>query len=98
MQDDKFEWDDAKARQNLADHEVTFDRARLTFSDPFAIELLDDRENYGEERFVRLGMADGAILAVAYTERNGRWRLISARRATRVEQDHYFRGQTRDDA
>jgi hypothetical protein len=60
--------------------------------DDFAVELLDDREAYGEERFVIIGMAEGQVLLfVAYTEREGRIRIISARRATKYEQDHYFR-------
>ena len=45
-----------------------------------------------EERFVIIGMAEGEVfLFVAYTERDERIRIISARRATRHEQDHYFR-------
>ena len=62
------------------------------FKDPFAIELVDDREDYGETRFITLGMAEGQVLLyVAYTEREDRIRLISARRATQHEQDEYFR-------
>lgn len=62
------------------------------FKDPFAIERLDDRQDYGEERFVLIGMAEGKVLLfVAYTERGERIRLISARRATQYEQEDYFR-------
>lgn len=53
--------------------------------------LLDDRLEYGEERFVMIGMAEGKVLLfVAYTEREERIRIISARRATQNEQDDYF--------
>ena len=72
---------------------VGFDLAKTVFKDPFAIERRDDREDYGEERFVIIGMAEGNILLfVAYTERknNESIRLISARRATPYEQDDYF--------
>jgi hypothetical protein len=58
--------------------------------DPFAIERLDDREDYGEERFILIGSAPGSILTVIYAERNGRIRIISARQATKREQDDYF--------
>jgi len=62
------------------------------FNDPFAIERLDDREDYGEDRFVMIGMAEGNVLLyVAYTEREERIRIISARRATHNEQEDYFR-------
>jgi uncharacterized DUF497 family protein len=59
------------------------------FKDPFAVEFLDDREDYGEERFVIIGMVDKHILYVAYTERNETIRIISARRATKHEQETY---------
>ena len=73
-------------------HGVSFDLAKTVFNDPFAIERLDDREDYGEERFVLIGMAEGHVLLyVAYTEREERIRIISARGATQHEQDDYFR-------
>ena len=88
----EFEWDDAKARANARKHGVTFERAKLAFKDPFAVAVVDDREVYGEERFVLLGgAADGPLLFVAYTERGDTVRIISARRATRHEQDIYER-------
>ncbi len=87
----KFEWDDAKAKSNFNAHGVSFELAKTVFEDAFAIDRLDDRENYGEERFVIIGMAEGQILLfVAYTERGERIRIISARRATQHEQDDYF--------
>jgi uncharacterized DUF497 family protein len=87
----KFEWDDAKAEANVLAHGVSFNLARAVFRDPFAVERLDDREDYGEARFVIVGMAKGSVLFVAYTERENRIRMISARRATQNEQDDYFR-------
>ena len=90
MNDDGFEWDEAKAAENYTKHGVSFETAAEVFTDPFAIERLDDREHYGEDRFILIGMAEGAVLTVVYTERDDRLRLISARRATRVEQDDYF--------
>jgi hypothetical protein len=87
----EFEWHDAKAEANLQAHGVSFDLAKTVFRDPFAVERLDDREDHGEGRFVIIGMAQGnVVLFVAYTEREGRMRIISARRATQNEQDDYF--------
>jgi uncharacterized protein len=87
-----FEWHNAKAEANFYTHGVSFELAKTVFSDPFAIERLDDRAEYGEERFVVIGMAEGnCLLFVAYTEREECIRIISARRATRYEQDDYFR-------
>lgn len=95
----RFEWHDAKAAANLLNHGVSFEWAATVFKDPFGVEMIDDREDYGEDRFVTIGMAEGKILLfVAYTERAESIRLISARRATRNEQEHYFRqNATADD-
>ena len=87
----EFEWHDAKAEANLRTHGVSFALAKTVFKDPFAIERLDDREDYGEERFVLIGMAEGHLLLfVVYAERDELIRIISARRVTQHEQDDYF--------
>ena len=87
-----FEWDEEKAASNIRDHDgVAFEQAAAAFSDTFAVEWIDEREDYGEERSVLLGMTGGQLLYVAYTERGDNIRIISARRATRHEQDIYFR-------
>ena len=75
---------------------MSFERARLVFADPFAVGRIDDREDYGEDRFTMVGMVEGTLIFVVYTERGDRVRIITARRATRHEQDDYFEqnGQT----
>ena len=65
-------------------------RGTRAVCDPFAVEAIDEREDYGEERVNLLGRCDGVILHVTYTERKERIRIISARRAERHEQDDYF--------
>jgi uncharacterized DUF497 family protein len=90
MDDDAFEWDEAKNAENYAKHGIDFERACWAFRDPFAIERLDERENYDEDRVILIGMTEGVVLFVVYTERDSRLRLISARRATKREQDDYF--------
>jgi uncharacterized DUF497 family protein len=94
MQDGEFEWDDAKAAANYAKHRVRFETASRVFKDPLFLERLDTREAYGEERVFAIGMVDGELLVVVYRERGERTRLISARRATKHEQDDYFRRTT----
>ena len=49
MNDEAFEWDDIKAAANYAAHGVTFEAARDVFSDPFAVDWLDERVPYGED-------------------------------------------------
>jgi uncharacterized DUF497 family protein len=98
MTDSAFEWDATKARRNYQKHGVSFHTATKAFADPFMVEILDDRENYGEERFLLIGMADGELLSIIYSERQGRFRLITARRATKDEQDHYFTQNSQGEA
>ncbi len=94
MQNDGFSWRDDKAAENLVKHGVAFDRAMQAVRDPFAIEKIDDRENYGEERVNLIGMSEGVLLHVTYTERDERIHIISARRAEKHEQDNYYRENT----
>jgi uncharacterized protein len=89
MRDDDFEWDDAKAAANLARHGVGFEAARLAFSDGFAVAREDPRQDYGEDRFILLGMANNLLLQVAYTMRQDRVRIISARLAEPRERRRY---------
>ena len=75
MEDEDFEWDDAKAAQNLASHGVSFEAAQLAFDDPFAVVREDRRQDYGEDRF------QDPLLAVVHAQRGARVRIISARLA-----------------
>ncbi len=89
MTDDEFEWDDDNAASNYADHGVSFDAARGIFKDSFAIEYVDDRFDYGETRWIILGMAHSRLLVVGYTMREPRIRIVSARAAEPFEQREY---------
>ena len=89
MADDVFEWDETKAAENYAKHGVSFEQARGAFDDPFAIEFIDDREDYGENRVILLGMVENRLLVVAYTLRGDKVRIISAREAEPYERRQY---------
>jgi uncharacterized protein len=84
-----FEWDDAKAAANLAKHGVSFEQARAAFDDPFAIDFVDDREDYGEPRLILVGMVENRLLVVAHTLRGDTVRIISAREAEPHERRQY---------
>ncbi|MEH1822779.1 MAG: BrnT family toxin [Nostoc sp.] len=88
---DNFEWDKDKAVVNWQKHGVSFEEAIGAFRDPFAVERVDDRMDYGEERINLIGIYNGIILHVTYTERSDLIRLISARRATKHERENYYR-------
>jgi uncharacterized protein len=86
-----FEWDSDKAARNLVDHRVSFEQAAIACQGPFAVEWIDESENYGEERICLLGLYRREVIYVAYTQREDDIRIISARRAERHEQDRYYR-------
>ncbi len=85
MDDGKFQWDDVKAAANFAGHGVTFEAACAVFNDPFALDWLDETEDYGEDRYARIGMSEGRLLFVGYTMRGEAIRIISARGAEPYE-------------
>lgn len=85
----EFEWDDEKARGNAAKHGISFDEATAVFRDPHALELIDSRFDYGEERYITIGLSARGVLTVANTSRGERIRLISARKATKEEARAY---------
>jgi uncharacterized protein len=89
MNDGKFQWDDIKAVTNIADHGVSFEAARGVFKDPFALDWLDDRQQYDEDRYAVIGMAESRLLYVAYTMRGEAIRIISARGAEPHERRQY---------
>ena len=91
MDELQFEWDEGKAAQNLVKHGVSFLTAAEIFANEI-IERIDDREDYGELRFIALGRVETEIYRVAYT-----WRgekvigIITAQKASRYERKAYYR-------
>lgn len=84
----EFDWDKDKRDKNLEDHEIDFEDVKPLFSttEPY-LDKEDDREDYGEERRIRLGHLQGVPLVVVYTMRDGTCRLISARVAESAEEE-----------
>ena len=85
-----FEWDPDKSAANVKKHGIEFVEAMTVFGDPFEIAISDPDHSDGEFRFISLGMsANSRVLVVAYAEREGRIRIISAREATTQERKQY---------
>jgi uncharacterized DUF497 family protein len=82
------EWDAAKNRSNFAKHGLDFADAELVFADP-CVTFVDYRFDYGEERFVTLGLLAGRQVAIAHAPRGEATRIISMRKANRREQKIY---------
>lgn len=87
----EFEWDEDKAFQNKQMHRVSFDNAKSVFSDTLSITKPDvEHSVYGEERFITIGMSSNQqLLVIVHCDRANRIRIISARRANRIEKRKY---------
>ncbi len=86
----EFEWDEAKAENNLRKHGVPFEEAVTVFGDPLELMIYDPDHSIAEDRFVSIGESvTGRLLVVGYTERESKIRVIFARRATLMERLDY---------
>lgn len=90
-----FEWDDEKNVDNAEKHGVWFEEARTIWADPHGQEAFDPDHSGDEDRHVRMGVSSlHRTLLVVFCERDGggRIRIISARKATAREREHYEEG------
>ncbi len=87
----KFEWDERKRQRNLRKHGIDFVQCVRIF-DGLTKTILDCRRDYGEQRFVTLGILEGRVVAVAHAETPDKIRIISARKASKHEQALFFEG------
>ena len=93
----QFEWDPIKARWNLKEHGIAFERAATIFLDPEALSEFDEEYSQDEDRWITLGLdRTGSLVVVCHTyqeetETSARIRLISARKATKNEGKQYER-------
>jgi uncharacterized protein len=85
-----IDWDPAKDRANQAKHGISFSHAKAVFDDPDRVDVYDDRDYDGEERWVVIGLAGRMLVYVVYTDRDGGVRLISARKADDEDAESYF--------
>lgn len=87
-----FEWDINKAELNIKNHGVSFGEAEEAFFDDFALDVYDDsHSDFTEQRFQILGLTTKGVLLVVYTIRyEETYRIISARKATKSEENSYW--------
>ena len=85
----KFSWHTKKQQRNLAKHRLDFANAYKVFSGAtFTFE--DNRFDYGEQRFITIGLLDD-VLVIVHTENVNEIRIISMRKANKHEQKLYFK-------
>ena len=87
----EFEWDETKARTNLEKHGVSFLTAAAIFLSEM-LERIDNREDYGEVRWIALGRVHMEVYRVVYTWRGESLvRIVSAQKASSHEEEFYYR-------
>ena len=84
-----FGWDESKNRSNQQRHGLDFTEAKRLFNPALFVDI-DDREDYGEERYVGLGLLDGRVVVVIFTQPDDDTvRVISLRKANSYERQQY---------
>ncbi len=85
----KLEWDEAKNQTNIQKHGLDFADAHKVFEYPLLVNL-DDREDYGEDRWIGIGLMDTRVVVIVFTEPDAETiRVISFRKATSDERQRY---------
>jgi uncharacterized protein len=85
----KFEWDETKNDANIRKHGLDFADAWKVFG-PFLVIDLDNRDDYGEDRWAGVGILEDRVVKIIFTEPNENTiRIISLRKAKRYEREYY---------
>jgi len=87
----RYTCDRKKKVANLKKHGYDFDEAPLVIESHRTVTFEDRRFDYGEQRFITLGMLRGEVVAIATAETDEEIRVISMRRAERHEEEIYYR-------
>ncbi len=85
----EFEWNEDKRLSNIDKHQIDFIGSESLF-DGYTVTIEDDRQNYGEQRFVTFGNLNNRIVAVVHTETVETIRIIPIRKATKNEIRGYY--------
>ena len=84
----EFEWDERKRHANIEKHGIDFYRAKQIW-DGEVLEIPSPRSEHRELRFIAYGLSEGEVIAVVYTWRKRKRRIISARKARSYEEGNY---------
>jgi uncharacterized DUF497 family protein len=84
----KFDWDEGKRLVNMDKHGIDFVDAKEIWQGD-VIEIPSPQAHHGENRYIALGLLRGRVITVIFTWRRRQRRLISARKARKVEKAIY---------
>ncbi len=84
-----FEWDESKNKKNISERDLDFADAYQIFDAPMVVRI-DNRKDYGEERFVGIGFLKNLVVVIVFTEPNEQTiRIISLRKALKYEREQF---------
>lgn len=86
----RHEWSESKNKTNYEKHGLDFRDAAIVFSGK-TVSFIDDREDYGEERYITLGELKKRVVVIVHTPRHSTIRIISMRKANEREKKIYFK-------
>jgi hypothetical protein len=89
----EFEWDNKKNSANRKKHNVSFEEAKTAFYDEHAIQYFDPDHSESEDRFLLLGLSfkmRAVVVCHCYRKEETAIRIISARKANKEEEKHYW--------
>jgi len=85
----RFEWDEEKNRTNILKHGFDFSDAWEIFESEMLTDL-EDREDYGEDRWIGVGVFRNRVMVVAYTDPDDDLApVITVRKATKYQREAY---------
>jgi uncharacterized protein len=81
-------WDDNKNTINISKHGIDFNDIADAFEHQMLVKK-DEREDYGEDRFIGIGTISSIEVVIVWTTRGNATRIISARQANKKERKMY---------
>jgi hypothetical protein len=85
----RFEWDEKKRRANIKKYGIDFADVSVVFEGAI-LTIPDERQEYGETRYLSFGFLGIHVIVVAHTDENDVIRIISARKATKHEEENFL--------
>ena len=83
-----IEWDSTKNQINIEKHGIDFSDAYKIFENSI-ITKIDDRTDYREKRWIGIAILEQVTVVLVYTKRGNNIRIISIRKANKIERKIY---------
>ena len=91
----RISYDSAKNQRNVRDRDLSFDSA-AEFDFEYALYAVDRRQDYGETRYIAVGMLGVRLHVLCFAETPDGIRVISFRKANAREVKRYAQAKAAD--